>query len=294
MRSIEIPAPDGAGTLHAQRFGPAGNTAGKTVLAAHGITASAMSFAAVARELPPDWTLVALDLRGRGRGDTLPGPFGMDRHAEDLAAVAAFLGGRVVLAGQSMGAYAALRTAARFPRSCVRLVLVDGGLPLPVPPNADPDAMLEATVGPAITRLRMTFPSEQDYLAFFRNHPALTASWTDDLTAYVRYDIADEPGAIRSRVNPDAVAADGRDLLANAASFGDDLTALDVPAHLLHAPRGMLGDEPGLLPQPLVDHWTRTTRLTAHLIPDCNHYTILFDQRPAREIAQALVGDQRG
>jgi pimeloyl-ACP methyl ester carboxylesterase len=293
MRSIEVPAPDGSGTLHALRFGPA-DADGGVVLAAHGITASAMSFATVAGALPADWSLVALDLRGRGRSNTLPGPFGMDRHAHDLAAVATSLGGQVVLTGQSLGAYAALRAAARFPELFTRLVLVDGGLPLPAPPDADPDAVLEATVGPAVARLRMTFPSEQDYLTFFRNHPALAGSWNDELTAYVRYDIAGEPGAIRSRVNPDAVYADGRDLLLNATSFGDDLTALGLPAHLLYSPRGMLGEEPGLLPQPLVDHWTRKAPLTAQLVPDSNHYTILFGSRAAKQIAHALVHGSSG
>lgn len=286
MRSVEIPAPDGAGTLHALRFGA--EEGSRVVLAAHGITASAMSFAAVARALPPDWTLVALDLRGRGRSDTVGGPFGMDQHARDLAAVATSLGTQVVLTGQSLGAYAALRAVSRYPELFTRLVLIDGGLPLPVPPDADPDAVLAATVGPAIARLRMTFPSEQDYLAFFQQHPALTG-WTDDLTAYVRYDVAGEPGAIRSRVNADAVAADGRDLLVNAAGFGEDLSALTVPAHLLYAPRGMLGAEPGLLPVPLVDHWTQASALTAELVPDSNHYTILFDTQPAKQIAHALV-----
>jgi len=289
MTSVEIPAPDGAGTLHALRFGPDVETAGGVVLAAHGITASAMSFAAVARALPADWTLIAVDLRGRGGSAALPGPFGMDRHAGDLAAVADRVGAPVVLTGQSMGAYAALRAAARFPGLFTRLVLVDGGLPLPVPAGADPDAVLAATVGPAIARLRMTFRSEEAYLDFFRDHPALAGSWNDDLEAYVRYDATGEPGAIRSRVDPGAVAADGRDLVTGAASFGDDLRSLRLPAHLLYAPRGMLGQEPGILPQPLVDQWTRQSVLTARLVADCNHYTILTDPVAAAQVARALV-----
>ncbi|GIJ62179.1 alpha/beta fold hydrolase [Virgisporangium aurantiacum] len=287
MRSVEIPTPEGP--LHALRFGPAQPGDGKVVLAAHGITASAMSFVAVARALPADWTLIAVDLRGRGRSSALPGPFGMDRHAEDLAAVAKHFPQPMVLTGQSMGAYAALRAAARFPSLFVHLVLIDGGLPLPVPAGADPAAVLAATVGPAVARLRMTFPSEAAYVDFFRSHPALAASWNDDLAAYVRYDVAGEPGSIRSRVNPDAVAADGRDLLAGAAAFGADLRSLRLPAHLLYAPRGMLGQEPGMLPQPLVDQWTRQSPLTARLVADCNHYTILTDPVAADQVARALV-----
>jgi pimeloyl-ACP methyl ester carboxylesterase len=287
MHSVEIPTPDGP--LHALRSGPADPGGdGPVVLAAHGITASAMSFAALARALPADWTLLAVDLRGRGRSNALPGPFGMDRHAEDLAAVARYTGRPVVLTGQSMGAYAALRAAARFPDLFTRLVLIDGGLPLPVPAGADPDAVLEATLGPAVLRLRMTFPTEEAYVDVFRNHPALAASWSDDLDAYARYDATGEPGAIRSRVNPDAVAADGRDLLVNAATFGDDLRGLRLPARLLYAPRGMFGQEPGILPQPLVEQWTARSPLRAELIPDCNHYTILTGPAAVARIAGAL------
>ncbi|MEV4140164.1 alpha/beta hydrolase [Dactylosporangium sp. NPDC049742] len=286
MDSVEIPTPDGP--LHALRSGSQ-DPAAPVVLAAHGITASAMAFAALARALPAGWTLLAVDLRGRGRSNGLPGPFGMDRHADDLATAARHLGRPVVLAGQSMGAYAALRAAVREPGLYRRLVLIDGGLPLPVPPGADPDAVLEATLGPAITRLRMTFPTEDAYVDVFRNHPALAADWSADLDAYARYDATGDPGAIRSRVSPAAVAEDGRDLLVNAGSFGDDLRALRLPADLLHAPRGMFGQEPGLLPQPVVDHWTAQTALRAELVPGCNHYTILTTPRATARLAEVLT-----
>jgi pimeloyl-ACP methyl ester carboxylesterase len=284
MKPVEI------GPLHALLSGPAEPGDGPVVLAAHGITASAMSFAAVARALPAHWILIAVDLRGRGRSNALPGPFGLDRHAEDLAAAAAHVGRPVVLTGQSMGAYAALRAAARFPELFTRLVLIDGGLPLPVPADADPDAVLEATLGPAIRRLRMTFPTREAYVDVFRNHPALAAAWSDDLDAYARYDATGEPGAIRSRVNPGAVAADGRDLLVNAATFGEDLRSLRLPADLLYAPRGMFGQEPGILPLPLVERWTRQSSLRAELIADCNHYTILTAPAAAARIAEVLTG----
>ena len=289
MPSIEIPAPDGTGTLHALRFGPDPAGSAGVILAAHGITASAMSWATLAGTLPGDWSLVALDLRGRGRSSTVSGPFGIDQHARDLAALAAAIGRDVVLTGHSLGGYAALRAAARFRVRFTRLVLVDGGLPLQAPAGADPDAVLEATVGPAIARLRMRFESEADYLGFFQRHPALAKSWTEDVADYVRYDLTGEPGDLRSRVNAEAVSADGRDLVLNAASFGEDLAGLDLPAQLLYAPQGMLGEPPGLLTQPVVSQWTRDSRLTAELVPDCNHYTILFDPRAAEQVGAELV-----
>ena len=128
-----------------------------------------------------------------------------------------------------MGAYAALRAAVTQPELFERVVLIDGGLPLPVPPGVDADVVLEATVGPAVARLSQTFPTEESYVDFFKVHPALADSWSEDIEAYVRYDIAGEPGAFRSKVNPVAVRQDGRDLFLEAASYGEDLMRLADP-----------------------------------------------------------------
>jgi pimeloyl-ACP methyl ester carboxylesterase len=283
MQSLDLPV--AGASLHVLRFG----TGPRTVLAAHGITASAMAWQTVARALTDDWSLVAVDLRGRGGTAAAPGPFGMDQHAADLITIAEQLAKPVVLIGQSMGAYVALRAAVRRPDLFGKLVLVDGGLPLPVPPGMDADALLSAVVGPAVARLAMTFDTKEAYVDFFRAHPALAGDWTDDLTRYVEYDLAGEPGAYRSVVNADAVRADGRDMFVNAESYGTDLVALSLPTVLLYAPRGMLGQEPGLLPQPLVDMWVeKAPALTARLIPDTNHYTILTSEASAAEIAMAI------
>ncbi|GIG61649.1 alpha/beta hydrolase [Longispora fulva] len=284
MESVEIPVAGGA--LHALRFGEGP----RVVLAAHGLTASAMSYLAVARHLPPDWSLVALDLRGRGGSSTVGGPYGMTAHAADLASAAEHLGAPVVLAGQSMGAYAALRAARLRPELFSRVVLIDGGLPLPAPEGMDPDDVLWLTVGPAIARLTETYADIDAYVDFFRAHPALGGDWTEDMAAYVRYDAVGGPGAVRSRTSGDAVRADGRDLIVDAASFGDDLERVTVPTLLLHAPRGMLGQEPGFHPQPLVDHWVgRAPALSAELVRDTNHYTILMADRAAAMVAARLT-----
>jgi pimeloyl-ACP methyl ester carboxylesterase len=95
---LDIPLPDGA--LRVLRWG----TGGRAAVAVHGITASAMSWQPVTRALPSDWSLCALDMRGRGRSAALPGPYGLDRHVQDIRAVTRHLGlDRPVLAGHSLG-----------------------------------------------------------------------------------------------------------------------------------------------------------------------------------------------
>jgi len=263
-------------------------TGKRVAVAVHGITASGMSWQAVARHMPPDWTLAAPDLRGRGHSRDLPGPYGLERHARDVVAVLRHFGGRPVLAGHSMGAYIALLARDSHPELVRRLVLVDGGLPLPVPEGADLDALLDTTLGPAIARLGQTFPSTEAYLDFWRAHPALAGHWTPDVEAYVRYDLTGEPGQFRSRATEDAVRADGRDVLAEKP-FADALARLTKPTPLLTAPAGMFGAPPPLIAPEVVAAWTeRVPALRPQLVPEMNHYTIMFAKEGAAAVSQAI------
>lgn len=285
---VSVPVPGGELAVARWGNGPA------AVLAAHGITASSLSWRAIARHLDDtSTTLWAPDLRGRGASAPVGGPFGLAHHARDLLAVADHLAlDRVVLAGHSLGAFVVVLAAAARPGLVDRVVLVDGGLPLPsAVEGVDPDALLDATLGPAIQRLDRTFASVADYEAFWRQHPAFAQSWNDDVDAYVRYDLAEATdGGLRSRVVADAVRADGRDLLLGHEPIGRALEALRCPVHLLRAPRGMFDQPPGLQPDDLVARWRpRIADLADDVVDDTNHYTILMGPRGAAAVADALA-----
>jgi pimeloyl-ACP methyl ester carboxylesterase len=88
----------------------------------------------------------------------LPGPWGIDRHAEDVAELITASGPwPVVLVGHSMGGFVAAALIRRFPDLVSSLVLVDGGLPFS--PPLDVDQAIEQTLGPALERLQQTFPA---------------------------------------------------------------------------------------------------------------------------------------
>ncbi|HEY3484042.1 MAG TPA: alpha/beta fold hydrolase, partial [Ilumatobacteraceae bacterium] len=145
-----------------------GRAGAPTVLAVHGITANAWSWAVVARHLASDATLVAVDLRGRGASSDAPPPFGMRRHADDVATVAAELQiAPSVVAGHSMGTWVALMCAERHPAMVTGLVLVDGGVSLPLPDDFDPDDLLDLTLGPALARLRQVWADVESYRAMW-------------------------------------------------------------------------------------------------------------------------------
>src|ERR1700730_18275985 len=108
------------------------------VLAAHGVTASLMTWRTVARRLDQRICLLAPDFRGRGRRAKLPGPYGMATHVADLLAVLDHVGAQsVVLVGHSMGAYVVARLAAEHPERARALVLLDAGLPFPRPEDPE-------------------------------------------------------------------------------------------------------------------------------------------------------------
>ncbi|TNM39862.1 alpha/beta hydrolase [Nocardioides albidus] len=274
------------GTLHGLRWGSGDNIA----VAVHGITANAMSWQAVAEALPDDWSLVAIDLRGRGRSRDLPEPYDAEQHARDIGAALVATGARV-LVGHSLGAYLAASTNHLSPGLVDRLVLVDGGLPLPVPAGVDPDELLALTLGPALERLRQTWPDEEAYVDFFRAHPAMGPYWTPGVEAYARYDALPISGGVSARAVEKSVRVSGRELLTRGDEVGRAITELDVPTDLLVAERGMF-DQPGaLMPDEVIDAAVAAQpllRLTR--VPDTNHYTILFAPDAAAAVAAAIAG----
>jgi lipase len=292
MRLSMLDVPVDGGNLRVLAWG----TGKHVAVGLHGITASGMAWQAVARRMPPGWMLAAPDLRGRGHSRDLPGPYGLERHVADVTAVLRHFGGsgfRPVLAGHSMGAYIALLTRDTHPGLTRRLVLVDGGLPRPLPDGADPEAALEATLGPAITRLRQTFPDTEAYLDFWRVHPAIAGHWNADVEAYARYDLIGETGRLRPRAVEDAVRADGRDIQAEKP-FADALGRLNVATPLLTAPAGLLGASPAFQPAELVAAWQeRVPALRPQLVPDVNHYTIIYDDHGAAAVARAITTTTR-
>ena len=291
---VDLEVSVAGGHLHALRWG----RGPRAVLGIHGITASCMSLLPVARRLPPDWTLVAPDLRGRGASSGLPGPFGMQAHADDCASVigAAFDGPAVVV-GESMGGFVAVVLAATRPDLVERLVLVDGGLPIPVPEGVDADALAEAVLGPALARLRMTFPSADAYLEFWRGHPAVGEDWNDDVEAYLRYDLVPVDGGaggqLRSRVAEAAVRADSYEVLRDPTVVRDALVRVRCPVELIRAPRNLANEEAPLIPDPVVEEWRgRLPRLGDRMVPGTNHYTLMLGGRGARLIAELVTGAQ--
>ena len=288
----ELSVPVAGGALHVGRWGDGD----AVIVAAHGITGNHRAWAAVARALGPGCSLVAPDLRGRGRSRDLPGPFGMRAHAEDLTAVLDHLGlDEAVLAGHSMGGYVATMAATVDPKRWSSVVLVDGGVALPLPDQVDPDAMLAGVLGPALARLEMTFADRAAYHAFWRQHPSLAEPgvWNEDTEAWLDHDLVGDEPELRSAAALEAVRFDGREVLVDQ---GVRQACFDVrqDCTLLRAPRGILNQVPPLLPDELLDplrqRWPVRLEM---LVENTNHYSIVLAPRGAQAVARYLEAATR-
>jgi lipase len=287
------------GALFVAQAGARPGDAEAVVIAVHGITASHHGWTPVARGLTarhPDVCLLAPDLRGRGRSAAVGPPYGIAVHAADVASILEHLGvAEAVLVGHSMGAFVVARAAADRPELASAVVLVDGGLRIPAADDLDPGALLDAVLGPAIARLRMTFASPEEYIAFWQAHPALAGRWSDDIEAYVRSDLVGDPGAYHSVVDEGAVRTDGTELLRDPDTL-EAAGRVRAPLWVLRAPRGLLDDPNPLIPEAVRDSFAEAQPgATLEDVPDVNHYTITLGAgaRTVADAIEAAIADRR-
>lgn len=283
-RTVDVPVR--GGDLRAGVWGEAG----PLVVAAHGITSSHHAWGLIGPDLGRDHLFVGVDLRGRGGSRDLPPPYGMAVHAEDMAAVIRSFGaGPAVLLGHSMGGFVVIETVRRHPELVSRLVLVDGGPPLPPPPGLARDAddeqigeAVNAAVGPAYARLSMTFPNREAYRQMWRVHPSLQ-DWTGVVQSYVDNDLVGEEPELRPACRLEAALGDARDLYAYP---GIEPEPLGVPAVFLRAERGMLNEDASLYPPGYASGWL--PGVAESTVPGTNHYTVTLGAAGAAAVAAAV------
>jgi pimeloyl-ACP methyl ester carboxylesterase len=286
--------PVAGGALTVARAGPPPEAGQTVVLVLHGMTSCHMAYRAVARELcsnTPSMCLLAPDLRGRGRNAQLPEPYGIAVHVADLVAVLDHAGAdRALVVGHSMGSNIAARFAEEHPERVAAVVLLDSGLPI-VSEHAASDGEEEDEDEPhgLLYRVETTFATVEEYVAYWRSHPALEGAWDEDVDAYVRCDYVVDEDGVRCVVNETAVLTD----LANLTFDGvtqTSVTRVRVPVRLMRAERGLFDDNP-LIPLPELQEFLRhNPHVSVEMVPDVNHYTILMGRgNGPRRVAATLA-----
>jgi pimeloyl-ACP methyl ester carboxylesterase len=286
MRDVSIPVPGG----HINAWHRPSQGGAESAVLVHGLSGNSRWWSSVIEHFPENVGLVALDVRGRGLSTDSPAPYDLSTVADDIARCLDHFGlERAVVAGYSMGAWAVALFGLHHTDRVERLVLVDGGFPMPREPEQDPKSFIDALVGPALRRLEIEFESEEAFFDHWRAHPALERHWDDSMKTGLAHELREENDHFRVRANPEAIAVTAREITvgeeANAAA-----AKLNVPTHLIVVERGTMDQPGGMIPLDVAKEAAQANRLlTMQFLPDVNHYTLILG-KGAPAVASAIAG----
>lgn len=273
MRDIAVEVPDGQINVWHRHAG-GGN---QTVALLHGLSGTSRWWTRVIDHLAPELGLIAIDLRGRGGSVSAPPPFDLNTLADDVTrTLNHFEVDRAIVAGYSMGAWVAAIFGLRHTDRAERLVLVDGGLPIPSDPSADSDEVIETVVGPSLARFRMEFADEDEFYGYWKAHPALEHHWDETMKEALHYELRPVDGGLKVLANPEALRIAARQITVDPETNAAAAT-VEVPSHLIVVERGTSDEQGGMIPLATAeDAAAANTRLTMEYLPGLNHYTLLL------------------
>jgi len=293
LEHLQVPVEGGA--LHVGRW-PARRADAPVVVAVHGGTSSHRVWHAIAAALAGRATLIAPDYRGANGSEAVGPPFGLRAHAADVRAIADRLEiDRLVVAGWSLGAFIAANAAEALGPRASGAVLIDGGLPLPLPDGFDPEAMQDALIEPAMKRYRLVLPDRAAHRAVWLAHPALAdpALWTPELVEAIDDEVeplagATQPGTgLRFRVNLASLRADVLDTLRGETRSA--ATRIAAPTTFVWAERGLEDEPVGYYPLEAAREFTARHGLRLVLGGALNHYTLMLSPAGAALVAGELL-----
>jgi pimeloyl-ACP methyl ester carboxylesterase len=259
---------------------------GPAIVCIHGLTANHVCWRSMADILAPKHRLIGYDLRGRGDSDKPPTGYSLDQHGRDLLALLDHFGlKKAVLMGHSLGAHIALKFSVAHPQRVSKLVLVDGGI--------DVRAEIIDSLGPAINRLGVEFPSLDAFLGIMRSLPMFAGRWNDYLERYFRYDVETLPsGAVRSKASKGAIAEELANLQRERLWVYHH--QVKCPTLIFRAPDGLLTQTDCLMTQAEAVAMSRAIpKAKLVLVPKTNHYTVLLGKSPrVKSALQAFLKGQ--
>jgi pimeloyl-ACP methyl ester carboxylesterase len=220
----------------------------------HGAGSSSVVWMDVVRRLSPERRVVAPDLPGHGQSDRWhpPDDVSIAMYQDAVGTVCAQLKvERAVLMGHSMGALVALAAAAAWPERVAGLILVSGGVKLPVAPEI-------------FVKLTGDFPHFGKWLSRLVWSPATPI------------DVVERWGAVAFTADQEVTAADFR-----AANAFDGATL----ASKVRAPTLVLGGADDLMTPPRLSHELAAAIAGARavIVPEAGHMLMLEAARTTND-----------
>lgn len=148
-------------------------------------------------------------------------------------------------------------------------------------------------LGPVAERLSQRWPSVEAYMDdFWRGHPAFAAEWTEELEAYIAYDLVPDGDPLRSATSYRTMAEDTVDMNTGTA-LPEALAALSAPTLFITVPRGLKNEEPGLYAPAHLQRLLAAFPQVRHVrLDDLNHYTVVMSSRGAGMLAPLLRAER--
>jgi pimeloyl-ACP methyl ester carboxylesterase len=253
---------------------------GRPILCVHGITANCRCWDVLAAALTPEYRVIAMDLRGRGRSDKPDMGYSLNHHIRDINCLLNDLDiEKAVIMGHSLGAFIGLALAAEYPERIDRLILVDGGGDL------SKEQMDKVFIGikPALDRLEMVFDSEEAYLKKMSAAPYIQP-WSPAIETYYRYEIEPTEGGVHTNIRSAHIQEEAANIRKVAcATF---YPKIKCKVLILRAPNGLLSQDDILLPEKVINKMLREIPTSKRFdVEGLNHYGIVFQPHSARDRA---------
>lgn len=255
---------------------------GKRVLCVHGLTANCRCWDVIVPSLTPAHSILAVDLRGRGLSDKPSTGYSWKHHAQDIFCLLEDLGlEKAVLMGHSLGAYVSLVFAAKYPNRTEKLILMDGGGEL----TQEQWDRVDLVIKPSLDRLGQVFPSFEAYVENMKQ-ASILQPWSKAIEDYFRYESEDVEGGVQSRIHPDHIREEMRNIRQGVPS--EYYPKIACPVLILRATDGVLSQDDLVLPEYAVDRMVAEIANTRRVdIKGTNHYSILL--QPNEERDRAIV-----
>jgi lipase len=288
IQDVAVPVPGG----HVNVWQRPGHSGEATVVLVHGLSGNSRWWSTVIDHLPRHLGIIALDVRGRGLSTDAPPPYDLTTVSDDIGRAFDHLEvERAIVAGYSMGAWVAALFGVDHADRVERVVLVDGGLPIPIPEDMGADEFIDTLVGPSLRRLEVEFADTEAYFDYWRGHPALAPYWDHDMRAGLGPDLEERDGRFVVRANPEAIRVGGTEL-AIGERPNRAWERLQVPTHLIVVERGTLDQAGGMTPLAVAESAAAVNpSLTVEYLADLNHYTLVLGAG-APAVAASIAGPE--
>lgn len=262
---------------------------GKNIYCVHGISSNCRVWDNIAKNLIPEHTVYAMDLRGRGHSDKPEKGYSMKIHCEDIKGVIDKLNIKpVIFMGHSLGAYIGIVFSAIYQDYVEKLILFDGGAKL----STIQTMRVFQSIKHSLDRLGKVYPNFEEYLSEMKKAPFLQP-WQDYFEDYYRYEVEFLPdGKVRPLTPPHVIKEESENLKKEDANKYYE--KIECPVYILRATEGMLTDDDLLLPENAVKNMLKKIKNAKLInIKGTNHYSIAFHPNEYRnKILKKILNDE--